>query len=51
MFPTMQPKEARGLTLHVGEGLAGWVVQNREAALVDDVRKDPRWLSAPSGFA
>ena len=38
----------RGLTLHVGEGLAGWVVQNREAALVDDLRQDPRWLSSRS---
>ena len=41
------PKKA-GVTLHVGEGLAGWVVEHREAILVDDVRKDSRWLSAPS---
>ena len=39
--------ERRGLTLRVGEGLAGWVVQNREAALVDDLRQDPRWVAAP----
>ena len=38
--------QERGLTLHVGEGLAGWVVQNRESALVDDLRRDPRWLSS-----
>ena len=38
--------EQRGFTLRVGEGLAGWVVQNREAALVDDLRQDPRWVSA-----
>ena len=38
--------EPRGLTLRVGEGLAGWVVQNREAALVDDLRQDPRWVTA-----
>ncbi len=25
-------------------GLAGWVAQNREAALVQNTRKDPRWL-------
>ena len=28
----------RGFTLKVGEGLAGWVVQNREAAMIDDLR-------------
>jgi GAF domain-containing protein/nitrogen-specific signal transduction histidine kinase len=38
--------ELRGFTLRVGEGLAGWVVQNREPALVDDLRQDPRWVTA-----
>ncbi len=28
----------------VTRGLAGWVVQNREAALVHNTSKDPRWL-------
>ena len=37
--------DQRGFTLRVGEGLAGWVVQNREAALVDDLREDPRWVT------
>jgi len=27
-----------------GEGLAGWVVEHRQAAIVPDVRKDPRWV-------
>jgi PAS domain S-box-containing protein len=27
-----------------GEGLAGWVIEHREAAIVPDVRQDPRWL-------
>ncbi|MDD2920812.1 MAG: GAF domain-containing protein [Anaerolineales bacterium] len=31
------------VTLRVGEGLAGWVVQNREAALIGDLHQDPRW--------
>ena len=35
---------SRGFTLKVGEGLAGWVVQNREAVLVEDLHKDPRWV-------
>jgi GAF domain-containing protein/nitrogen-specific signal transduction histidine kinase len=34
----------RGVTLKVGEGLAGWVVQNREAVLVSDLHMDPRWV-------
>ncbi len=38
----------RGFTLKVGEGLAGWVVQNREAALIDDLREDPRWVQSSS---
>jgi D-sedoheptulose 7-phosphate isomerase len=29
----------------VQKGLAGWVVRNREVALVENTRKDPRWLS------
>ena len=27
-----------------GEGLAGWVVEHREAAIVSDIRQDPRWV-------
>ncbi len=38
-------------TLKVGEGLAGWVVQNREAVLVEDLLQDPRWVKAPSSSA
>ncbi len=38
----------RTLTLKVGEGLAGWVVQNREATLVDDLHEDSRWTRSPS---
>ena len=35
---------SRGFTLKVGEGLAGWVVQNRESALISDLHQDPRWV-------
>ncbi|HUI88447.1 MAG TPA: GAF domain-containing protein [Anaerolineales bacterium] len=38
----------RGFTLKVGEGLAGWVVQNREAAMIDDLRLDRRWVQSQS---
>jgi GAF domain-containing protein/nitrogen-specific signal transduction histidine kinase len=44
-----QPAQSgRGVTLKVGEGLAGWVVQNRESVLVNDLHKDPRWVRNPS---
>jgi PAS domain S-box-containing protein len=29
------------------QGLAGWVVENREAVLIDDTLNDPRWLQKP----
>ncbi len=32
------------LHLHLGDGLAGWVAVHRQAAMVDDVTQDPRWL-------
>lgn len=28
-------------------GLAGWVVENRQAALLEDTQQDPRWLHKP----
>ncbi len=40
-----------GFTLKVGEGLAGWVVQNREAVLINDLHQDGRWMrSSASGL-
>lgn len=36
--------EGRGFKLKIGEGLAGWVVENREAALISDLLEDPRWV-------
>lgn len=32
-----------------GEGLAGWVVQHRRAAIVADTRQDPRWVKPREG--
>ncbi len=40
--------DGRGFALKVGEGLAGWVVQNREATLIEDLHKDPRWVQSAS---
>lgn len=33
----------RGARLKVGEGLAGWVAENRQPLIVNDVRRDARW--------
>ena len=35
------------LSLHVGDGLVGWVAAERRAAIVHDVEHDPRWLPLP----
>jgi PAS domain S-box-containing protein len=38
--------EGRGFKLKIGEGLAGWVVERREPALVTDLLMDPRWVKS-----
>jgi len=43
-----EPSETYGFTLKVGEGLAGWVVETREATLVEDLHQDERWVKAGS---
>jgi GAF domain-containing protein len=40
--------EGRGFTLRIGEGLAGWVLQQREPALIDDLLADSRWVKTRS---
>lgn len=37
----------RGLKLKVGEGVAGWVVENRESVLIEDLHADARWVQSP----
>jgi PAS domain S-box-containing protein len=39
---------SRPTALKKGEGLAGWVIKNRESVRIDDVRKDNRWVKIPS---
>ncbi len=38
-----------GWSLPPGEGIVGWVARNRRYAIVDDVRRDPRYYEAFSG--
>ncbi len=38
---------AKPTSLKVGEGLAGWVIKNRQSVRIPDVRKDKRWIKLP----
>ncbi|MDD5491412.1 MAG: ATP-binding protein [bacterium] len=38
-------EQVKQIRLKVGEGIAGWVAQERKALIVNDVEKDPRWSS------
>jgi len=40
--------EGRGFTLKIGEGLAGWVLEQREPALIKDLVNDFRWVKTSS---
>ena len=40
--------EGRGFTLKIGEGLAGWILQHREPALIEDLLVDSRWVRTAS---
>jgi len=40
--------EGRGFKLKIGEGLAGWVVEQREPALINDLSNDFRWVKTSS---
>ncbi|HEX8833100.1 MAG TPA: GAF domain-containing protein, partial [Abditibacteriaceae bacterium] len=38
--------ELEPFTLELGEGIAGWVAQHGEPAIVNDVRRDPRFMDS-----
>lgn len=42
---SMDAEMVKGQPLPVGQGIAGWVAQHGELALVTDTSKDPRWFS------
>ncbi|HEC23887.1 MAG TPA: GAF domain-containing protein, partial [Chloroflexi bacterium] len=41
------PPGGRQIPLGRHEGMAGWVMDNRQSILVDDVHLDPRWANVP----
>ncbi len=43
MDGAFQPDPQKQLAATLDSGLAGWAVRNRQAALIEDTTKDPRW--------
>jgi PAS domain S-box-containing protein len=41
-------KQQISFKLKIGDGLAGWVVKNRQPVLVEDLYTDPRWVVSQS---
>jgi GAF domain-containing protein len=41
----VQTRTTQQLADIIQQGLAGWVVENRQAALIPSTRDDPRWLA------
>lgn len=50
MTPVMT-EGSRPTTLKSGEGLAGWVIRNRQSVCIEDLRKDERWKKIPLSAA
>ena len=44
----LRTERMHSLSFRVGEGVAGWVVERGEPALIDDVSKDPRYVVLPA---
>ena len=44
------PTGGRPSAIPLDEGLAGWIINRREGALIDDLLNDPRWIPAPDGI-
>ncbi|MFH2102825.1 MAG: GAF domain-containing protein [Chloroflexota bacterium] len=43
----MMTEGVRPTALKIGEGLVGWIIKNRQAVLLDDLRNDDRWVKLP----
>jgi PAS domain S-box-containing protein len=43
------PTGGRPSAIPLDDGLAGWVINRREGALIDDLLTDPRWIQPPDG--
>lgn len=45
----LPPDVVKDVRIGIGEGIMGWVAENREAVLVPDVHKDPRYIELAPG--
>ena len=43
------PTGGRPSAIPLDEGLAGWIINRREGALIDDLHNDPRWIAPTDG--
>jgi diguanylate cyclase (GGDEF)-like protein len=43
----LRTERMHSLSFRVGEGVAGWVIERGEPALITDVREDPRFVALP----
>ncbi len=43
----LRTERVHSLSFRVGEGVAGWVVERGESALINDVTQDPRFVQLP----
>ncbi len=46
-YDSSLPPGGRQIQLRRHEGLAGWVMDNRQSLVIDNVQEDPRWVSVP----
>jgi PAS domain S-box-containing protein len=44
-YTTPVPEGGEETSLALNEGLAGWVISNRQPALIPDIQQDDRWIS------
>jgi PAS domain S-box-containing protein len=46
-YTTPPPVGGRPSALPLDSGLAGWIINHREGALIEDILADPRWMRSP----
>ncbi|MGD9092047.1 MAG: GAF domain-containing protein, partial [Anaerolineales bacterium] len=44
--PTPPPGQIKATSIKTDQSLAGWIIQNRQPALIDNILEDPRWTDS-----
>lgn len=47
----LRTEQMNSLSFRIGEGVAGWVAEHGQPALIHDVTQDPRFIALPAGQA